>query len=346
MSLTRRSLLSAGIYGGFSLATARFATAEAPGVQATFVLKANPAPGRREPPVVTCLSIQPGGDLSAVGGDDHLLRIWNIRSGKIVHELAGHDDWIRAVQFIPGKDEIITAGNDRRLLRWTLAEGGIAHREIAKHKEAIACVSLNRDSDKLAATGFESQMSLYDLRNAQLVSRIACPCRDMRAAVFSPNGEMLAAAGRNGKIRLWAVDDLKHMRDIQGHRQRVRALAFSPDGRQLASASEDRTACIWNVTTGESIAKLSTGTAKIFSVVYLNDRHLATGGSDNTIRVWDLQTQELAKTLIGHTGSVSTLATADDVLVSGSYDTTVRVWHPLDGASQASRPLRDESIIK
>ena len=55
---------------------------------------------------------------------------------------------------------------------------------------------------------------------------------------------------------------------------------------------------------------------------------LATGGSDNVIRVWDIQSRTVIKELKGHTGSVAALACnrAGTTLVSGSYDTTLRIW--------------------
>ena len=55
---------------------------------------------------------------------------------------------------------------------------------------------------------------------------------------------------------------------------------------------------------------------------------IATGGSDNTVRIWNWQTRDEAEHFVGHTGSVATLAfdPASGVLISGSYDTTVRVW--------------------
>jgi WD40 repeat protein len=274
------------------------------------------------------------------------LRIWNFRTGKLLHELGGHRDWIRAVLFVPGRDEIITAGNDRRLLRWTLSEGGVAHRQLAQHDQAIAALAIDGAGNRLAATGFEPHMCLYDLKTNKRTACIDCPCRDMRAATFSPAGDMLAAAGRNGRIRVWAVDDFQHQRDIEAHRQRIRALAFSPDGRHLVSASEDRTTRIWNVTTGEAEKVLGTGSAKIMSAAYLDENHLATGGSDNVIRVWRIDTQEEVSSLIGHTGSVATLEGDNGTLISGSFDTTVRVWHPLTPATGADRRFGAAESLK
>ena len=337
MSLTRRQLLSTAVFGGFSVVLPNAARGEATEIRASLVLQAEPAPARHEPPVVTCLAAQQGGQLVAVGGDDHLLRVWNTRTGQLVHRLVGHQDWIRAVQFVPGRDEIITAGNDRRLLRWTLSERAVAHQEIARHRQAITCICLSSDGRRLGATGFEPQLALYDLTDSEAVTQVACPCRDMRAAVFSPNSDMLASAGRNGRVRLWSDGGKQHVRDIDAHRQRIRALAFSPEGEHLVSASEDRTARIWEVATGEPVARLSSGTAKILCALYLDDRHLATGGSDNLIRIWDVQRREQISTLVGHTGSVATLARHNGKLISGSFDTTVRIWQPLAEANQAQR---------
>lgn len=350
MSLSRRSLLSAMVYGGYSLYGLSLCRAESPEIRATHILQAKPAPGRREPPVVTCLAAAPDSELIAVGGDDHLLRIWNSRTGEIVHALSGHRDWIRAVQFLPPGDQVITAGNDRRVLRWTISDGGAIHQELARHAQAIASVSLDGQGQRLAAVGFESRLALYKLESLDAstdsITHIDCPCRDMRAAVFSPGDDVLASAGRNGKIRLWAVDDLQHVRDIDAHRRRIRALTWSPDGRHLASASEDRTTRIWNVTTGKLKTTLSTGTAKILCATWLDDQHLATGGTDNLIRVWDVASGDEVSTLVGHTGSVATLVSENGMLISGSYDTTVRIWHPLRANTRADRRFESGDTLK
>ena len=47
------------------------------------------------------------------------------------------------------------------------------------------------------------------------------------------------------------------------------------------------------------------------------------------IRLWDLPTRQEKARLVGHTGSVAALAfnSKTGVLLSGSFDTTVRTWH-------------------
>ena len=87
---------------------------------------------------------------------------------------------------------------------------------------------------------------------------------------------------------------------------------------------------------GTEISSLSTAPAKVLALAAYAPGRLATAGSDNQIRLWDLAAQRETARLSGHTGSVAALDSSGEILVSGSFDTTVRIWR-LDGFA-----LRDD----
>ncbi len=60
-----------------------------------------------------------------------------------------------------------------------------------------------------------------------------------------------------------------------------------------------------------------------------NGQTIASGGLDDTIRIWHLPTGELKRTLMGHTKGVNSLTISPDgqTLASCSDDDTVRLWH-------------------
>ncbi|MDE0084431.1 MAG: dockerin type I domain-containing protein [Candidatus Poribacteria bacterium] len=55
---------------------------------------------------------------------------------------------------------------------------------------------------------------------------------------------------------------------------------------------------------------------------------IASGGWDNTVRLWDIAARKEIVTLTGHTGPVYSVALSYDgkMLASGSYDRTIRLW--------------------
>lgn len=63
-------------------------------------------------------------------------------------------------------------------------------------------------------------------------------------------------------------------------------------------------------------------------------QRLASGGLDDAIKVWNLETGELLLTLKGHTKPVNSLAISPDcqILASGSDDHTIRLWNLNTGA--------------
>ncbi|MEH2200540.1 WD40 repeat domain-containing protein, partial [Nostoc sp.] len=67
----------------------------------------------------------------------------------------------------------------------------------------------------------------------------------------------------------------------------------------------------------------------VLGVVFSPDgKTLASGGYDNTIKLWDVSTGKAIKTLTGHSSTVRGIVFSPDgkTLASGSYDKTIKLW--------------------
>jgi WD40 repeat protein len=72
----------------------------------------------------------------------------------------------------------------------------------------------------------------------------------------------------------------------------------------------------------------------VSSIVFSPDaQRLASGGDDNTVRLWNVRTGQLEHTFEGHSRAISALAFSPDgqILASGSFDQSVKLWDVLSG---------------
>lgn len=72
-----------------------------------------------------------------------------------------------------------------------------------------------------------------------------------------------------------------------------------------------------------------------------DDRVLMTGSYDATIKVWDMKTGQELRTLTGHTAGIRCLQFDDSKLITGSLDRTIKVWNWKTG--QLLRTLKGHS---
>ncbi|HIQ23306.1 MAG TPA: WD40 repeat domain-containing protein [Planctomycetes bacterium] len=280
-----------------------------------------------EAPVITAVAIDPGARYLVAGGDDHRVWIWDLSRGELLERLPAHTDWVRCAAFDPTGQTLVTAGDDGQVRFWALAHRR-AFRTLNRGVRPVRALAFDSTGELLAVGGRQDGVWVIHVASGRPVRRLEGSGADTRAVVFSPDGQHLAAAGRSGRVRVWEVASGRMVSDMEGHRRRVRALAYSPDAKYLASAGEDRTIRIWEAGAGTSAGSLPAQAAVVLSLAFCGPNHLAVGSSDNLIRVWNLDSMRQQWRLVGHTGSVTALVwnAREGLLVSGSYDTTVRLW--------------------
>ena len=274
-------------------------------------------------PVVTDVSLQPNGSLIAIVGDDHHVCLYDQRQDRYIEHLEKHTDWVRTAKFSPDGKQLVTAGNDRQIYFWDSSNWNtpVAFRT---HREAILGSAFSPNGERVGVVGFERKARVYS-NQGMIIHELECPCADMHSIGFSPDGRWIAAGGRNGSIRLWDAATGKTTTEFKAHQKRIRSLEFVSN-QEIVSAGDDQQVRVTNFNQPEQARVLPRVAAKLYCIKVLSNGLLATGGSDNKIRIWRLNNLTQLGTLEGHTGTVTSLDAQNSQLVSGSYDTQVRLW--------------------
>ena len=86
----------------------------------------------------------------ATGSRDKKIRIFEVRSGRCVLTLAGHDNWVTDLMFHPNGKFLISVADDKSMRIWDLTLGRCQRKIYNAHTHFICSFDMK---GKLAATG-------------------------------------------------------------------------------------------------------------------------------------------------------------------------------------------------
>lgn len=208
----------------------------------------------------------------------------------------------------------------------------------AAHLSLVESLAYSPDG-KYIASGSYQEVVFWDAQTGALKQRVTGFSERVVALAFSPNSKLLATGGgaptEDGEIKIIEVPAGKVVADIKnGHSDTVFGVCFSPDGTKLATGAADKFVKVFEVPSGKFLKSFEGHTHHVLDVGWKSDGKLL-ASADNTIKVWDYEKGEQARTIPGHGKQVTRLVfrgnTAEFITASG--DQTVRMWNVDNGGN-------------
>ena len=264
----------------------------------------------------------------ASANSNHIVRIWELATGKLADSLAGHAATVNDVAFSPDGDVISTASADGTVKTWRV-DSGQAIDTLPGHPGGVLSLEFNPAGQQLATTGQDGVARLWNAEPEFDQIIITDHSGPVRRITFSPDGTLAATASGDRTARVWDATDGDSLHVFSDHNQIVNDVAISPDKTWLASASDDFDVRLWNLETGEVRLPLLIHSAAVNSVVFSQDGTQILSGSDDGIaRIWDVASSDIVQAF-DHEGAMVNRAafSADGTMVATAVaDGTVRIW--------------------
>jgi WD40 repeat protein len=177
-----------------------------------------------------------------------------------------HDGQVECMCWLMQGDVLATGGKDAMLKLWLFdPEGPLSHIEtITAHKAPILCLSFSPATLRLASSGRDSTIKIWD-------------------------GESITADGRERRVDDSSIK-VGLLQNLEGHRGDVTSLCWAKSGEVILSGARDNAIHIWSLDSGKYFRSLEGHTGDILKIILLNEEKLLISGSaDGSFRLWQMQ---------------------------------------------------------
>ncbi len=244
--------------------------------------------------VISAVAFSPDGRRGLASSVHGTVWLWDLETGKELNRSqfrpgGQQNPGIASVAFSPDGRQALLGGHDGVIHVWDLEHW----KELRRLEDGVGLWSVDfspKGRLVVSAGGLQEKglVRLWDLDTGKEVRRFEGHAKEVRRAVFSPNGRQILSGSIDRTMRLWDVETGKELRQFTGHAGDVAGVTFSRSGRRALSAGNDGTVRLWDLETGKELRRFVGNSAAISP----DGRHALTGAVDRTVWLWPLPPED------------------------------------------------------
>jgi len=234
----------------------------------------------------------------------------------------------------------------------------IAHPALVRtlvHSGRVLACAVSADGRRIVAAGSNPAIRAWDAASGRELHTFVGHTAGVNALALSSDGEWLASASSDRRLRLWDAQSGEPRAVLAGHTAALTDCALGPGARVAVTASLDASVRIWDLASGSARYVLARTwrekdegwfvsandqghwSAVQCCAISADGRWAASGSSDQTVIVWDIDAGVAVRVLAGHDAAVNACAFSADgaLIVSAGADRSVRLWERASGKELA-----------
>lgn len=300
------------------------------------------------------LRFSPDGQTLASGGFDGYLILWDVKSGKSLKAIKAHKATVTEVTFSKDGKYVASSSQDGTAAVWNTQTG----EKVANflNRPFIMTDSKTRNGVVVTDTIFQNGVSFVTFSPNNKFIYFAGDNGYVMKGEIATNKAQSIASTNYSDVQWYSnitggtiTNDEKYLVITVGHHIKYVDLKLEkitqeifyadadlndviavPNQNAVAVWSYEGKVTIWDNKTKATIKSYLVSEPDNYSAASFNKdgTQILTSASGNEAKIWDANTGKLIKSLGGHSRIVrlSRFSPAEDLVATGSYDGTVRIW--------------------
>eukprot|EP00762_Andalucia_godoyi_P003856 ANDGO_08489.mRNA.2 Myosin heavy chain kinase B len=269
------------------------------------------------------------GNLFYAGSFDGSIHAYDLESGSLVLNLKGHTASVCCLAERGGM--LFSASDDATIRVWSVYSAECTQ-VLTTHKSAVTAMVL---TDRHLISGDrDHEVHIHDISKAPFpfVKKVDNAHLSQISAIYalSAHGDILTGSyDRLVKRINWnsgaMVSAYVSGKSKFGPGHTIRCVVADENSKRIFVGSSDARIRVYNLETADCVLEMKTDSS-VFCLAFWKGQ-LYAGCEDGSVRQYSAEKGTLDYTFKGHTDSVTSLCLSEDgLLVTGSYDRSVRCW--------------------
>ena len=228
----------------------------------------------------------------------------------------------------------------RDILPFALTSVLITSLSVVANEPPITALAFTPEAKQVVAVS-QSGIHVYSWPELDHKRAIRTSALNLHCLAFSPNEKYLAVGGgapsEEGVVEVFSWPEGEPVTRFDSHKDSVRSVIWQDNGR-LLTASIDREIKLWHLEKETNSILTLKGHSRSVDAICLigNGQTLVSTGADQSLRVWDMESGTLIRSMNQHTKPVNALELRPvrdgwPMVASAARDRTIRFWQPTIG---------------
>jgi WD40 repeat protein len=210
----------------------------------------------RHDDVIQQLAFSSDGRILASAGYDRLIKLWDLKAGKLLHVLKDHSDSVYSLAFNPDSTLLVSGAADRAVKVWDVATGNRLY-TLGESTDWVYAVAWSPGGKHVAAAGVDRSIRVWevDRTGGKVVHSVFAHEGPVTRLFYSRDGKTLYSLSEDRSAKAWDTAKMVERRVYPRQPETPLSLALSPDQKQIAIGRFDGVVVLLDEATGKVIGQ-------------------------------------------------------------------------------------------
>ena len=265
---------------------------------------------------ITAIEFSPDEETLLTASEDGTLKIWDVKTGKLLHNLNGHTHQITSASFSPDGKKIISTAEEQNAKLWDAKTGQLIFNLVGDSRR-IEHACFSPDGKKVVTTHFP-ELIVWDVESGEKINGLKGHASSVYYATFSPDGKTIASASLDKNAILWDAESGKMIHTLSANSGFMHKVVFSPDGKTIITISNS--VKLWDTETGKFIHTLSSHSDVRDAYYSFNGKYVLTHYYKHNLEISEVKTGKQTNNIMKYSwvvvpGTSSNIALLDDKII-------------------------------